>query len=69
MVKVRYDEATGRINLITDGTKEIPVKGCKYMTLAKRPQFNDQLEDLYVKDGRLIAVDDTHQPPLHRIVE
>jgi hypothetical protein len=78
--KIRYELATGRVNLITNGQKEIRVDGCRYMTLKRYPWFDDQKETLYVRDGRIIAVtvvphprrgrdDEAFEPPLHRIVE
>jgi len=60
MFKIRYEVATGRINLITNGQKEIPAEGCRYMTLKAYPRFNDQTEILYVRDGRIIAVNEMH---------
>jgi hypothetical protein len=69
MPKIRYEVETGKVNLIThsDAMKDIPVKGCQYVTVKKYPHFDRTSENLYVKDGKLIAIRDT-QPPLHRVI-
>lgn len=63
--------ATGKVNLIVHGGKEteIPVEGMKYMNIEKYPYFDHEKENLYLKNGRLVAVDETQVPPLWRMLD
>ena len=55
-MKIRYEIETGKVNLITSGEEELDAPGCKYMTIAERPQWNSETEALYVRDGKVVAV-------------
>lgn len=70
-MKLRYEVATGKVNLIVHGEREdeIQIEGMKYMKIDKYPSFDRTKENLYLLNGRLIAIDETVTPPLHRIIE
>lgn len=55
-MKIRYETATGKVNLFTTGDQEMAVAGCKYMVVPTRPNYDDTCEHLYVKNGKLVAV-------------
>jgi hypothetical protein len=71
MPKLRYDTETGKVNLIVGGdqTKEMNVKGMGYRTIKTYPHFDRDKENLYVLHDKIVAIDETHWPPLHRIIE
>ena len=54
-MKIRYEIATGKVNLIVHGTKELHADGCKYMEIDALPKNYDK-KHLYVKNERVIAV-------------
>lgn len=56
MFKVRYEITTGKVNLITNSDEEVTVTGCKYMKIDKYPEFDNTSQHLYVKNGKLMAV-------------
>lgn len=56
MYKIRYAVSNGQVNLITSGTEEVPVAGCAYMEIKAHPVFDDTVENLFVKNGKVIAV-------------
>jgi hypothetical protein len=45
------------------------VKGMAYKNIKTYPHFDRDKENLYVLHDKIVAIDETHWPPLHRIIE